>query len=229
MKRDDLLIFIAGLIVVLIISILANQPGTQLHGIFQLPGDSGIHDRETDSLIFRQFAQSEPPVAVYETFTIQLVDNPFNYPRIYLPGQFDRSTTAGMIGPYLIPDGERKVGLPIFGIAPHGTAKYETDQSLEWIPIGTLEQKRGGISTIFSIPTTDAWRIRTEVTADRHPDRAIFRYALCDATTGAILDGGEITGPGGRTSIVFTTGRKMYFIINQQNVDRYRIFLDIQK
>ncbi|MBR1369430.1 hypothetical protein RJ53_07960 [Methanocalculus chunghsingensis] len=223
MKRDDLLIFAAGLIVVLIISILANQPGIQIPGLFHLTGDED--DSKALPLIYMEFAQPEPKAPVYELFTIQLVENPFDYPRIYLPKQSDHR----MVGSYKKSDFEQSSILPLFGAAPYGTARFADDRTSEWITIGVLEQKRGGLSSIFSIPTDDAWRIRTEVTADRYPDRAIFRYALCDTESGAILDGGEIMGPGERISVVFTTGKEMYFIIDLQNVDVYRIYLDIQK
>jgi len=222
MKRDDLLIFAAGLIVVLIISILANQPGIQITGLFDRTGDKD--NNKASPLIYREFAQPEPKAPVYELFTIQLVENPFDYPRIYLPKQSD----GWMVGSYTKPDSEQGSIFPLFGAAPYGTARFADDRVTEWIIIATLEQKRGGLSTVFSVPTDKAWRIRTVVTADRFPDRAIFRYALCDAESGAIIDGGEIMGSGERTSVVFTTGREMYFIINQQNVDVYRIYLDIQ-
>ncbi|MCP1714593.1 hypothetical protein J2T58_000433 [Methanocalculus alkaliphilus] len=223
MKKDDLIIFAAGLIVVLIISILANQPGIQIPGFVDHSGEKD--ESQISPLIFQEFAQQEPKPPVYETFSIQLVENPFHYPRIYLPQQSDRWRE----GSFTRTEGDGSSILPLFGTAPYGTARFADDRVSEWITIGTLEQRRGGISTVFTVPTDQAWRIRIEVTAERFSDRATFRYALCDAESGAILDGGVITGPGERTSVVFTTGREMYFIINQQNVDLYRIYLDIQK
>lgn len=222
MNKDDLLIFAAGLIVVLIISILVNQPGMSIPGLHRTENGD---DRKATPLIYKEFAQPEPKAPVYESFTIGLAENPFHYPRIYLPVQSD----SWAVGSFIKPGSEQISLFPLFGVAPFGSSHFADDGSSDWINVGTMEQKRGGLSTVFSVPTDKVWRIHTEVIADRFPDRAIFRYALCDAESGAILDGGEIMGPGERTSVVFTTGREMYFIINPQNVDLYRISLDIQK
>jgi hypothetical protein len=219
MRKDDLIIFLAGLVIVLIISLMVHPANIipEIH-LFQ---------KETTqtpkSLFLTEFA-GEERTFTYPIFTIQLVDNPFGYPRVHMPG-----ASAFQGGTFRLIDEDEKAVFPLFGKAPISSAQYDMIQTIEWVTVGMLDQKRGGISTLFSAPETPIWRIRSEVTADRFPSEAIFRYVLCDGETGSILDGGEIQGSGSMRSIVYSTGRGMYFIISVQYLDSYRIFIEVPK
>ncbi|MDO8841692.1 hypothetical protein [Methanocalculus sp.] len=219
MRKDDLIIFIAGLVVVLIISLLVH-PTNLLPEISLLPMEN---QERSESLFLTEFAEAENRFT-YPIFTIQLVDNPFGYPRVHMPG-----ASVFPDGTFRLSEEEKNSVFPLFGKTPYSTAQYETYTWIEWVTVGILEQRRGGVSTLFSPPQTPVWRIRSEVTADRYPAEALFRYVLCEGETGAIIDGGEIKGAKTFNSIVFLSGREMYFIISAHYVDSYRIIIEVPK
>lgn len=218
MNRSDVIMVVAGLAVVLIIGLVVQQPSLSV----PWKSESIVDPASPDQIFLLPFEQ-ENPVFSYPVFTIQLVENPFGYPRAYMPGagSFQSST-------YQLIDGERYEVFPIFGSASYTTA-HKAFTTIEWIPIGILEQSRGGVSTTFTVPKTPFWRIRTEVTADRFPGQAQFRYILCDAETGAVIDGGEVIGSGSMRSVLVSSEKEMYFIISATNVDAYRILLEMPK
>ncbi len=223
MNRSDVIMVIAGLAVVLIIGLAVQQPSLSLPWKSEAVLDPSSPGPISDSIFLTPFEQEEPSFS-YPVSTIQLVDNPFGYPRAYMPG-----TGSFQSRTYQIIDGERYEVFPLFGSAPYTTAQIEAIATIEWITVGLLEQRRGGVSTIFSIPETPFLRIRTEVTADRFPGQAQFRYVLCDAETGSILDGGEVIGRGSMRSVLVSSKKEMYFIISATSVDGYRIFLEVPR
>lgn len=219
MRKDDLIIFIAGLVVVLIISLLVH-PTNLLQEITSQPMEN---KKSPGSLFLTEFAAADSTFT-YPIFTIHLVDNPFGYPRVHMPG-----ASVFTDGTFRLSEEEKNSVFPLFGKTPVSTAQYETYTGIEWVTVGMLEQKRGGVSTLFSPPQTPVWRIRSQVTADRYPADALFRYVLCEGETGAIIDGGEIQGAKTFNSIVFLSGREMYFIISAQSIDSYRIIIEVPK
>lgn len=223
MGRSDLIIVIAGIAVVLIISLVVQQPSMYIPWISQSVGVPNGGGGLSEILYLMPFEKEEDPFS-YPVFTIQLVENPFGYPRVYIPGSVPFTGET-----YRIIDGDRYEVFPLFGMAPHTTLQYESMTGIEWVPVGILEQRRGGISTIFRVPKTPYWRIKTEVTADRFPGQALFRYVLCDAQTGALLDGGEVTGRGSMRSIVLSSENEMYLIISAKNIDYYSLTLEVPK
>lgn len=223
MGRSDLIIVVAAIAVVLIISLVVQQPSMNIPLISQEGGAPNGRGGLSEILYLMPFEKEEQPFS-YPVFTIQLVENPFGYPRMYMP---ESDTFKGVT--YRIIDGDRYEVFPLFGMAPHTTQHYEGITGIEWIPVGILEQRRGGVSTIFRVPKTPYWRIKTEVTADRFPGQAVFRYILCDAQTGALLDGGEVTGRGSMRSIVLSSEKEMYLIISAKNIDYYTLTLEVPK
>ena len=223
MNRSDVIIVIAGLAVVLIIGLAVQQPSLSLPWKSEPVFDPVSPDQISDTIILTPFEQEEPLFS-YPVSTIQLVDNPFGYPRAYMPG-----TGSFQSRTFQIIDGERYEVFPLFGSSPYTTAQIEAITTIEWIPVGVLNQRRGGVSTTFSIPETPFLRIRTEVTAERFPGQAQFRYVLCDAETGSILDGGEVIGGGSMRSILVSSEKEMYFIISATSVDAYRILLEVPR
>lgn len=223
MNRSDIIMIIAGLVVVLIIGFVVQQPSLSLPWKSEAVLDPVPPEQISDQIFLTPYEQ-EDPFFSYPVFTIQLVDNPFGYPRSYMPG-----TDSFQSRTYQIIDGERYEVYPLFGSAPYTTAQIEAITTIEWIRVGVLEQRRGGVSTTFSIPDTPFWRIRTEVTADRFPGQAQFRYVLCDADSGSILDGGEVVGRGSMRSILVSSEKEMYFIISATSIDTYRILLEVPR
>lgn len=226
MRKGDLIIFIAGLAVVLAISLAAQPSGILLPGLFAPDNTETTETDSSDPLFLKEFALKEPetktPSPAIPIKTLQLVESPFGYPRVYMPG-----SSASRYGTYRVLGEDHARGFPLFGAIPYTSGYYDSVITEEWVPFARLEQSRGGVSTYFFIPDTPIWRIQAEVTADRHPGTALFLYVVCDAETGAILDRMEITGAGSGRSIVHTSGKEMYFITSAQNLDRYHIQIEV--
>lgn len=221
MSRADVIMVIAALAVVLVIGFVVQQPSLSVPwGIDPAP-ETVAGNSISDPIILTPF-ETDDPVFSYPVFTIQLVENPFGYPRVYMPGSDSYQSST-----YQLIDGERYEVFPLFGKAPHLTLQYEGVTSIEWIPVGILEQRRGGVSTTFRVPETPFWRINIDVTADRFPGQSQFRYVLCDAETGSILDGGEVLGGGSMRSMVVPSEKQMYFIISVTRVDAYTLTLEV--
>lgn len=221
MQKGDLITLALGLFVILIVSLIFQHPSLDIPGIGQIQEEEYTDNAQYHPLFLREFAEQEQGVR-QPIFTIQLVENPFGYPRIYIPGSASfRDKT------FILSEDEMAGAIPVFGRAPYTTAYYETIGTITWVPIGVLEQKRGGVSSIFTIPDTPFWRIQIDIQADIRPGQALFQYVLCDAETGTLYDGGEIMGPGTRRSVVVASGKDMYFIINARNIDNYRIEIQV--
>ena len=93
------------------------------------------------------------------------------------------------------------------------------------VPFAYIEESRGGITKVFSVPY-GIWALNMSVTANRQPQYAMFRMALCDARTGNILEGAEIQNPGTMYKVVRVSSTGLYMIISINNVDSFRITLE---
>jgi hypothetical protein len=98
-------------------------------------------------------------------------------------------------------------------------------QTQEWVPFAVIENSRGGLTQVFSVPYP-IWVINTTVVAENQPQYANFRMALSYADTGGIITGEEIVKPGTSYRIVRTANTSMYMIIGVKNIDSYRIRLE---
>jgi hypothetical protein len=134
-----------------------------------------------------------PTLPSVELYRIVYTDNPLSHPRFRLPDN---------IGPY---GGS--------GI-PHQYTKN--------VVFAYLDESRGGITQNFTVPYP-VWVINATVIADRQPEYAHFRMVLCDAKTGEIYRGGEVTFPGSIYKQIQVSGKSMYLIISTEYVDRIRI------
>jgi hypothetical protein len=94
----------------------------------------------------------------------------------------------------------------------------------EIVEFAFIEDTRGGLTQTFSIPYP-VWIINTTVIANRTPQYANFRMALCYANNGTIIEGEEIFNRGTSYRIVQTSNTDMYMIISTRNIDLYRIIL----
>jgi hypothetical protein len=93
------------------------------------------------------------------------------------------------------------------------------------VPFAYIEEQRGGLTEIFNIPY-QFWMINVTVTADRYPQYAWFRMALCSAKTGEIYEGAELYYPGTIYKNVQVSNMDMYLIISIYKVDRFRIIFE---
>ncbi len=95
----------------------------------------------------------------------------------------------------------------------------------EWVPFAFIEDTRGGLTNVFSVPYP-IWVINTTVISEKNPQYSNLRLALCYADTGGIIEGEEVLNPGTSYRIVQTSNTKMYFIIATGSIDRFRIYLE---
>jgi hypothetical protein len=101
-------------------------------------------------------------------------------------------------------------------------------QTQERVPFAVIENSRGGLTQVFSVPYP-IWVINTTVVAENQPQYANFRMALCYADTGGFITGEEIVKPGTSYRIVRTANTSMYMIISVKNVDSYAIRLETSR
>lgn len=92
----------------------------------------------------------------------------------------------------------------------------------EIVPFAFIEESRGGLTQTFSVPY-EVWMLNITVVADRQPQYGRFRMALCDAKTGAILEGTEILNYGTMYKTIQYSDTKMYMIISTASIDKFRI------
>jgi hypothetical protein len=95
----------------------------------------------------------------------------------------------------------------------------------ELVPFAYIEDTRGGITQVFSVPYP-VWILNTTVIANRTPQYGNFKMALCYAANGTILNGDEILNRGQSYRILQTSNTDMYLIITTAYIDRYRITLE---
>ena len=97
--------------------------------------------------------------------------------------------------------------------------------SKEMVPFAFIEDTRGGLTQIFSIPYP-VWVLNTTVTANLTPQYGDFRMVLCYASNGSIINGEEILNRGSSYRIIQISNTDMYMIISTAYIDRYRITLE---
>jgi hypothetical protein len=85
-----------------------------------------------------------------------------------------------------------------------------------------IEGSKGGITQEFYVPY-GLWMINISVMANRNPTEVWFRTALCYASNGTIIDGGEMLNGGTMYKIIETSNTDMYLIIDTHNINSYRI------
>ena len=95
----------------------------------------------------------------------------------------------------------------------------------EWVPFAFIEDSRGGLTRVFSVPYP-VWVINTTVFAGHHPQYSNLRLALCYADTGGIIEGEEILNQGTSYRVVQVSNADMYMIISADSIDRFRITLE---
>ncbi len=98
-------------------------------------------------------------------------------------------------------------------------------KTLEWVPFAFIEETRGGLTEVFSVPYP-VWVINSTVVAQTRPQYSSFRMALCSAESGEIIEGEEILNRGTSYRIVQTSNTGMYMIISAENIDSFYIRLE---
>ena len=129
-------------------------------------------------------------------YRITYTDKPYSYPL------------------YLLPD-----NMETFG------ASELPAKTLEWVPFAFVEDTRGGLTEVFSVPYP-VWVINSTVIAKTRPQYSVFRMVLCSAEGGEIVEGEEILNRGTSYRIVQTSNTRMYMIISTENIDSFYIRLE---
>jgi hypothetical protein len=162
--------------------------------------------------------------------TVVKTTNPFTFPPEY-PEQ-DPVVTPGMpkpdLPPYRIFYTDKPFSYPVYKLPENMVTTGASEaprKTQEWVPFAVIENTRGGLTQVFSVPYP-IWLINTTVVAENQPQYANFRMALSYADTGGIITGEEIVKPGTSYRIVRTANTSMYMIIGVNNIDSYRIRLE---
>jgi hypothetical protein len=201
----DVLALFAGIAIVIFVAIMANP--NSLSGLqnsperLLKPGETVVQT-SVPVTIEAEYPEQIPvitpviPKSVLPPYRISYTDKPFSYPVYKLPENME---TTG--------------------------ASETPRQTQELVPFAVIENTRGGLTQVFSVPYP-IWLINTTVVAENQPQYANFRMALCYADTGGIIKGEEIVGPGTSYRIVRTANTSMYMIISVRNIDLYHIRLE---
>ncbi len=162
--------------------------------------------------------------------TVVKTTNPFTFPPEY-PEQVP-VVTPGMpkpdLPPYRIFYTDKPFSYPVYKLPENMVTTGASEaprKTQEWVPFAVIENTRGGLTQVFSVPYP-IWVINTTVVAENQPQYANFRMALSYADTGGIITGEEIVKPGTSYRIVRTANTSMYMIIGVNNIDSYRIRLE---
>ncbi|MDG6256413.1 MAG: hypothetical protein QCH35_02325 [Methanomicrobiaceae archaeon] len=95
----------------------------------------------------------------------------------------------------------------------------------EMVAFAFLEESVGGLTETFSVPYP-VWRVNSTLTATTTPQYALLQWVLVDATTGEILEGGELRHGGSMTKTVQVSCTAMYFIVHTRSADGITLSLE---
>jgi len=201
----DILALIAGIVIVIFVAILANPLYlSELQESFQ----KLLKPAET-------VVQPPVPVAFPTKYPEQI---PVTTPVLQKPDP----------PPYRIFFTDKPFTFPVYrlpeNMATTGASEIPR-QTQEWVPFAYVENTRGGLTQVFSVPYP-IWLINTTVIAENQPQYANFRMALCYADTGGFIKAEEIAKPGTSYRIVRTANTSMYMIISVKNIDSYHLRLE---
>jgi len=206
-EKGDLLTLIGGFVVLLLVAVLVRPdsfmvlvPGSNPGGSTQLTVTPAVSPEMSVEVTSTPRAVTVTGINITPQepappYRIMYTSNPFTYPKIHLP---DHMETFGASD---IPLRENRS-----------------------VTFAYVEGTGGGLTQVFTVPY-EVWAVNMTVNAEQRPQYAMFKMVICDATTGAVLQGGEIQFPGTMYKIVRASG-PMYMIITTSNVDSFRIDLE---
>jgi hypothetical protein len=200
-ESGDILTLLVGVAIVIFIAVLANPPD-----LSEKPVSSGIAVQPAGT-VTQSSASDMATIPGPSPTSGKTFEEPNLY-RIYYTGK-----------PFTYPVYRMPENMETFG------ASEIPWKNQEWVPFAVIEESRGGLTQVFSIPYP-VWVINTTVIAEYHPQYSNLRFALCYADTGGIIEGEEILNQGTSYRVVQTSNTDMYLIIATQNLDRFRIYLE---
>ncbi len=194
----DTITLIAGIIIVLFVALMAN-PGylDTLKPPFQTSVPTVVEPQSPAPVAATYPVLGLNPAELHEQlFRIVYTDKPYTYPVYRIPEHMET-----------------------FG------ASEVLPRTQELVPFAFIENTRGGLTEIFSVPYP-VWVINSTVVARTHPQYGIFHMVLCYADSGSIIDGEEILNQGTSYRVVQTSGTPVYMIISAENIDSFYIRLE---
>ena len=207
MEKGDLIALVAGLLFVLAIAVYTNPQ--YLSGLKTESGSTPVPTAVPETPVHSVPSQTPLPVTtvppVLTTVTVRpdsppvrifYSNEPFKYPRFKLPEN-----------------------MVVFG------ASDIPPRSEEMVPFAYLEESRGGVTTVFSVPYP-FWLLNTTVIANRSPQYGNLKMVLCYANNGTVIEGEEILNRGISYRKVQTSNADLYMIISTAYIDKYVIQLE---
>jgi hypothetical protein len=201
-ESGDILTLLAGIAIVIIVAVVANPP--DLTGKPVSPGTVASPTQTT----MGSGAPSPTPSLI---LTPAFPDTNKSYPPPYRIFYTDK--------PFSYPVYKMPANMETFG------ASEILWRNKEWVPFAFIEDTRGGLTNVFSVPYP-IWVLNTTVISGQNPQYSNLRLVLCYADTGGIIEGEEILSPQTSYRIVQTSNTKMYLIIATGSIDRFQIYLE---
>ena len=200
MERGDIITMIAAMAIVCMIAVFANPQS--LTGL-PLPGPA---------------APVITPAPIPTSF---LIDTPV--PITPTPSPTPIPPDAP---PYRIFYTDKPLTYPVFKLPENMVTFGASDipQQEELVTFAFVEDARGGLTQVFSIPYP-VWVMNTTVISERNPQYGNFKMVLCYASNGSVIEGEEILNRGSTYRIVQTYNTPVYMIVSTTYIDRYRIDL----
>ncbi len=205
MKSGDVVTVALGIAIVILIAFVANPQN--LADLRQASFGTTIPAAGTTPVI------PAPVVPATGTLTQQFPATPSPRPTDSPAYRISYSPTPLKYPVYRIPE-----NLLIFG------ASDVPLRNREMVTFATVEESRGGITNIFTVPYP-VWVVNISVVSENNPQYGNFRMALCYAN-GTIVEGAEILNRGTAYHVIQVSNTPMYMIVSVSSIDRYRITLE---
>jgi hypothetical protein len=201
----DIFALVAGIAIVIFVAIMANP-----QYLSELQESAGMLLNPEKTVL-----QTSVPVTIAPNYPEKI---PVVTPSLQKPD----------VLPYRISYTDKPFTFPVYRLPENMVTTGASEiprQTQEWVPFAYIENNRGGLTEVFSVPYP-IWLINSTVVAENQPQYADFRMALCYAETGGIIKGEEIVKPGTSYKIVRTANTSMYMIISVKNIDLYHLRLE---
>ncbi|MBP2132301.1 hypothetical protein J2128_000222 [Methanomicrobium sp. W14] len=227
MDRLDWVTFLAAIIFVICIALYVNYPKT---GGGALPGTENINSYP-DSCSDGSCCMPK----VHYTYNVTPKTGPIKINYNNELGQIYSSGSGGY--PRLIlPDLNKPTG----DVSADGSNTYYTMSSSFYssdifssnlwesgniTTFAFFDGKNSGFSEVLGVPY-QLWRIRSSMTCKGNPAYSSLTWALVDYSTGDIITGGYILPDNEIVKKVEISNRKMYFMINAENVQSFSLDLE---
>jgi hypothetical protein len=203
-ESGDILALLAGVAIVIIVAIVANPSNiTEKPVSVDTAGSpmnpAAVGTRPPSFQTPAPLVPSDTPKSYPLPYRIFYTDKPFTYPVYKMPAHMETFGASEILW-----------------------------RNREWVPFAFIEDTQGGLTNIFSVPYP-IWVLNTTVISENNPQYSNFRFVLCYADTGGIIEGEEILHPQTSYRIVQTSNTRMYLIIATGSIDRFRISLETPK